>query len=344
MENKMPQLLQDYQNELHRYLMDAPESHLEEAQELGKRALNLGLDMLDLTRLHQESLIVFICKFSSVGIQNKVIRLAGIFLAEAITPIEENFKAVKKFNSELLTQSLHLQEELRTLSRGLLVVQEEERRRISRELHDIVTQSLTGINLRLAALTLQTDVNTEDIHEKIAETQKLVEQSVDVVDRFARDLRPTVLDDLGLIPALKSYLQDFKERSGIRASLSTFAGVEKLNSTVRTVLYRVAQEALINVANHSEATNAKVSIKKIKDVVRLEIHDDGKGFEVDSSVRLLSCHRLGLLGMKERAKMIGGQLLVTSELGKGTTIRVDAPLPSDCSSSPSENKPSPLLK
>ncbi len=343
MERKIPPLLHDYQVELHRYLMDAPENNLDEARELGKRALDLGLDMLDLTKLHQESLIVFIRKFASVGIHSEVTRLAGIFLAESITPIEEAFKAVKKFNSELLAQSIQLQEELRTLSRGLLVVQEEERRRISRELHDIVAQSLTGINLRLASLTLQADVNTEDIHEKIAETQKLVEKSVEVVHRFARDLRPTVLDDLGLIPALKSYLQDFMERSGIRTTFSTFAGVERFNSTVRTVFYRVAQEALINVAQHSKATNVTVSIRKLKEVVRMEIHDDGKGFEVDNPVRSLSCQRLGLLGMKERAEMIGGQFLVKSELGKETVIRVDVPLPTDCSSCPAENEsPTPL--
>ena len=148
---------------------------------------------------------------------------------------------------------------------------------------------------------------------------------MDVVHRFARDLRPTVLDDLGLIPALKSYLKDFMERSGIRATLTVFAGVEKLSNSVRTALYRVAQEALTNVAHHSNATKTKVSIRELEGVVRMEIHDDGKGFDVEESSQSEVSERLGLLGMNERVEMIGGHFQIESKLGKETTIRVDIP-------------------
>jgi len=372
-------MFKDYQDALLRYLKDAPDCNLEEANKLGKRALDLGMETLDLAKLHQESLIALVFKTSLVDVFEEMTLLAGNFFAEAVTHIEGGHQAAREANielqstveklsqrtleldesnselkkeinnrelaerslessqlttSELLAQSLILQKNLRQLSRRLIVVQEEERKRISRELHDVVAQALAAINVNLASLTLQTDANSEGIHQKIEATQKLVEKSVDIVHRFARDLRPTVLDDLGLIPALKSYLQDFMARSGIRVSLTSFAGAEGLSSDVRTVLYRVAQEALINVANHSKATNATVSIRKLKDMVRMEIHDDGKGFETDSNYSSMSCQRLGLLGMKERVETIDGQFLVKSELGKETTVCAEVPLSSDCISCP----------
>jgi signal transduction histidine kinase len=379
MKYKTPRMFKAYQEGLHRYLKDAPDCNLKEANKLGKRALSIGLETLDLAKLHQESLISLVFKTSPVEVFEDMIRLAGNFFAEAVTPIEGNHRAAKEANielkstidklsqrtlelaesnselneemnnrktaerlletsqlttSELLAESLLLQEDLRLLSRRLMVAQEDERKRISRELHDIVAQTLTGINVHLATLTLQTDANSENIHQKIVDTQKLVAKSMDIVHRFAGDLRPTVLDDLGLIPALKSYLKDFMERSGIRTSLIAFSGVEKFSSEVRTVLYRVSQEALINVEHHSKATNLEISITKLKDVVRMEICDDGNGFKMEKPVQSRSCQKLGLLGMRERVEMIDGQFFVMSEPGKGTTVRVDVPMAFDCDSSP----------
>lgn len=239
--------------------------------------------------------------------------------------LEESLRISETTSTELLAESLHLQEELRSLSRRLLVAQEEERKRISRELHDVASQTLTSINIRLAALTQQTEAHSQEMSQKLAETQRHVEESVNLVHRFAKDLRPTILDDLGLIPALESYLQDFMDRTGIRASLAVFRGVEKLNIAVRTVFYRVAQEALINVSHHSKATKAKVTIRRKDDSVLLEIHDNGKGFAVDNPTRAQSCQRLGLLGMKERVQMVGGLFSIESAPGKETIIRVEVP-------------------
>ena len=244
---------------------------------------------------------------------------------ETRTLLENSLRVSEATSSLLLTESLNLQEELRFLSRRLLVAQEEERKRISRELHDVASQTLTSINIRLAALALQTENHSQEISEKLAETQRHVEESVNIVHRFAKDLRPTILDDLGLIPALESYLKDFMNRTGIRASLTVFNGVEKLSSAVRTVFYRVSQEALINVSHHSKATRATVTIRKKDDRVFLEIHDNGKGFTVDHPTRAQSCQRLGLLGMKERVQMVDGTFSVESAPGKETTIRVEVP-------------------
>ena len=140
------------------------------------------------------------------------------------------------------------------LSRQLLLAQEEERKKISRELHDVIAQTLTGINVRLATLKNKASFNTKGLERNIARTQRLVEHSVNIVHRFARELRPTVLDDLGLIPALHTFMKRFREQTGIRVSLSAFAAVEHVNGDKRTVLYRVAQEALNNVARHAQAS------------------------------------------------------------------------------------------
>jgi len=237
--------------------------------------------------------------------------------------VEKSLKTSEKTSSKLLEESLHLQEELRSLSRRHFTAQEEERKRISRELHDVIAQTLTGINIRLASLTLQTQANSADIHKKIAITQRLVEKSVNVVHQFACDLRPTVLDDLGLIPALNAYLNDFSKRSGIDGSFSAFPKVENLSSEKKTVLYRVAQEALVNITRHSKATHATVTIRKRKEVSRMKIHDDGKGFIINNRRTSKGNQSLGLLGMRERVEMVGGKFFVASKPGKGTTIQVD---------------------
>ena len=222
--------------------------------------------------------------------------------------------------SQLLKQSDSLQEQLRRLSRQILSAQEEERKRISRELHDVIAQTLTGINIRLATLKKEASVNTKGLDHNIALTQRLVEKSVNMVHEFARELRPALLDDLGLIPALHSFVKLFSRRTRIHVHLKAFAGVEALDLNRRTVLYRVAQEALTNVARHAHASKVEVSIQKIAAGVSLEIHDNGKSFEVESVVKARGQKRLGLLGMRERVEMVGGRFGVKSTPGKGTTI------------------------
>jgi signal transduction histidine kinase len=241
--------------------------------------------------------------------------------------VEKALKESEQHYSLLLEQSRHMAEQLRHLSRQILSAQEEERRRISRDLHDEVAQVLTGINLHLATLKREATANTKDLKRKITRTQRLVERSVNIVHQFAGQLRPTTLDDLGLIPALHSYLKDFAKRTGLAIRFASFTRgrTEQLNSAKRTVLYRVAQEALVNVAKHAHASLVKVRIQKLRRVISLEVKDNGKSFDVQ---RVLSAGKrkgLGLLGMRERVEMVGGRFAVESASGKGTTIRAEIP-------------------
>ena len=333
--------------------------------------MKLGVETLDLAKIHEEAIIKLVLPRFSLKTSDAMIRRAGAFFAEAITPIEETHRGALEANvhlkvmigtltqrtdelaasnqelqseiarrrtvedslraselttSQLLEKSREMQEELRLLSHRLLSVQEEERKRISRELHDVIAQTLTGINFRLTALKSHSTASSKELQEKIAVTQRLVERSVEIVHRFARDLRPAVLDDLGLIPALQSYLKGFTGQTGIPVAFTSFAGVEKLDSLRRTVLYRVAQEALTNVVRHAKASSARVRIFSHNGSIGMEVHDIGQGFKLTGAALAKSSKRLGLLGMRERVEMVGGTFCVESSPGKATTIRVELPL------------------
>jgi PAS domain S-box-containing protein len=239
---------------------------------------------------------------------------------------EDALRKSEQHQRDLLAQSQQMQEQLRHLSRQVLQAQEEERKRISRELHDVIAQTLTGINVRLATLKKEADRNTKGLTRTIARTQRLVEKSVDIVHQFARELRPAVLDDLGLIPALHSFVKLFSQRTRIHVDLKVFAGVEQLDSNQRTILYRVAQEAINNVARHAEASRVEVSVQKLADGgTCMKIKDDGKSFSLAGILKAKGRKRLGLLGMRERLEMVGGNFQVESAPGQGTTITAQIP-------------------
>ncbi len=264
------------------------------------------------------------------ALSQRTVELAASNLALSVEinrrkAVEEALKQKESGYAKVIKESARLQEHLRQLSRQVLSAQENERKEISRELHDMVAQTLTGINIRLAALKAGATLDARSLARNIAATQRLVEHSVTLVHRFARELRPAVLDDLGLIPALHSYMKSFTERTGVRTHLTAFAGVELLNMTRRTALFRVAQEALTNVGRHAQATRVEVNIRKRPDGVGMEIADDGKSFQVQRVLLARGNKRLGLLGMKERLEMVGGRFGVESAPGNGTSINAFVP-------------------
>ncbi len=357
-----------YRTDLNRYLRRGPVADLRPARRLGRAAMALGLETLDLARIHEQALLAQLAAEDTVTARERLIKRARTFFAGAITPMEDTHRSAmeaaanlsrlnralsrrtldlsvsnrelkreivrrhvvektlrqsERQSSRLLEESRNLQEQLRLLSRRVLSVQEEERKRISRELHDVIAQMLTGINVRLSTLKLEADGDARGLGQKIARTQRLVEKSVDVVHRFARELRPAVLDDLGLIPALRSFMNRFAAESGIRTSLTAFSGVEALSSAKRTALYRVAQEALTNVARHSRAARVDVILQKLRNAIQLQVRDDGKSFDAERKIQ-----RMGLLGMRERIEMVGGTFTVESAPGKGTSIQARVPFKS----------------
>lgn len=238
---------------------------------------------------------------------------------------EQSLQVSERRHARLLAEARQMQVRLRHLSHQVLSAQEEERKEISRELHDEIVQTLTGINVQLASLKIESGVSRESFTKHISYTQRLVEKSVNIVHKFARDLRPTLLDDLGLIPALLGYIKVYTARSGLRVKFVAFAGVEGLSNQKRTVLYRVAQAALVNVAEHAHASSIILTIKEVPRAVLMEIKDDGISFDVRRALDSRRNKRLGLIGMRERVEMVGGRFDVVSKTGRGTTITARLP-------------------
>lgn len=240
--------------------------------------------------------------------------------------VEAALRRSERRQRNLLEQSIQQREQLRQLSRYVLRAQEEERKSISRELHDVIAQTLAGINVRLGALKLEAALGTKGLDRSIAHTERMVEKSVKIVHQFARELRPAVLDDLGLIPALHSYMKEFNARTGVRVRLRAIRAVEQLDGAQRTVLFRVAQEALTNVARHAHASRVEVRIQKVPGGIGMSIRDDGRSFRVRSTLSTHGGKRLGLVGMRERVEMIGGKFTVVSSPGRGTSVHAEIPL------------------
>jgi signal transduction histidine kinase len=238
---------------------------------------------------------------------------------------EATIRKDREAHRNLLRTSRTMEGKLRLLTRQIISAQEEERKEISRELHDEVVQTLVGINVALASLGKGASLGLHALKAKIARTQRLVENSVNAVHRFARELRPAVLDDLGLIPALHVYSKGLALRKQLNIRMTAFAGVESLSGAKRTALFRVAQEALTNVARHANATQVRLSIVEVAGMVRMEVSDNGRSFHVGKTLAGGNYRRLGLIGMKERVAMVGGELTIDSEPGVGTTIRADVP-------------------
>jgi PAS domain S-box-containing protein len=239
--------------------------------------------------------------------------------------VEASLRQSELTQRELLAESQTLHMQLRHLTHQILLAQEEERKAISRELHDEVAQILAGINVHLAVLNQEETLDRRSLRQRVMQTQRLVGHSVEVVHRYARRLRPSMLDDLGLIPALRSYIHDLPGRKGLRIRFSASSAVEALDNTRRTMLYRVAQEALTNVTRHAQATVVTVRIQTIARTVRLTVRDNGKSFKPDQLLAAPASQRLGLLGMRERVELVGGRLLIESSPGQGTVVRAEIP-------------------
>ncbi|HYH60167.1 MAG TPA: sensor histidine kinase [Thermoleophilaceae bacterium] len=199
-----------------------------------------------------------------------------------------------------------------------LRAQEEERKRVARDLHDEVNQALTAILLRLEALAHTAPPRLRD---ELIETKRLANQAMEELLQLARQLRPTALDDHGLVPALEEQLRRFKAQFGVDTKLATQGNIDELGGDQQLVLYRVTQEALNNIARHARAKHVRVQIARDDGTVALEVVDDGAGFVVGDEDR-----GLGLDGMAERARLVNGEFDVESAPGHGTTLRLRVPV------------------
>jgi two-component system sensor histidine kinase UhpB len=236
-------------------------------------------------------------------------------------PVEEIDRLASSFHGLLE----RIEEERRRSGQLAMRAQEEERRRLACDLHDEVNQALTAILLRLEALAQETPPERTP---EVVELKRLVNQAMDELLNLARQLRPSALDDHGLRAALETQLKRFSARTGVEARLETAGDPDSLADVVQTAVYRVAQEALTNVTRHAGATVVELVVAEDDRGVELRVSDDGRGFDpaVLPHVNSLTPGRgLGLIGMAERARLVGGELDVRSAPGGGTTIALRVP-------------------
>ncbi len=226
----------------------------------------------------------------------------------------------------IAVENAYLYENLRFYVQQITRAQEAERKRIARELHDDTIQSLVVLSRRIEALTAPGERLPEAVIQRLQELQELTGNVIQGVRRFSQDLRPSTLDDLGLVPTLEGLTTDLIQRDGIQAALQVLGDKRRLSPEGELALFRIAQEAFNNVKRHAQATRVLTTVVFTDDAVRMTIKDDGKGFKAPAHTGdLAASGKLGLIGMYERARLLGGTLVVQSEPGRGTAVVVSIP-------------------
>lgn len=209
----------------------------------------------------------------------------------------------------------------------IIKAQEQERKRIARELHDETSQVLTSLLISLAVLEESTA--TQEARDRIAETRRLAHQTLRAVRNLSIDLRPSALDDLGLLPALRWYVKEYQQKTSLEVEFHAlgFKDRARLSAEMETALYRIVQESLTNIAKHAQAHKVTITMREEADAVNVTISDDGRGFDVEEVQNTGDQDRgLGLIGMQERALLLDGTVNVTSEQRHGTRVKVHIPL------------------
>jgi signal transduction histidine kinase len=216
---------------------------------------------------------------------------------------------------------------LEHLSARLLEIQEDERRRIARELHDEIGQTLTALRIEISRAQAALKAGSAAAGERLEEARALAERTLHTVRDISLLLRPALLDDLGLSAALQWQTEDFSRRSGIPCRYSEEGLEDALPDAHKTCVYRVVQEALNNCEKHSGASAVRLTVSQAAGELRVEVEDDGRGFELDAQGSPAGAAGLGILGMRERAAVLGGALEVESAPARGTRVRLSLPLP-----------------
>lgn len=220
-----------------------------------------------------------------------------------------------------------LDEASRIRASQIIQAQEQERQRIARELHDETSQVLTSLLISLTLL--EKSVETREARDRIADTRALAHSTLRAIRNLSIDLRPSALDDLGLLPALRWYVKEYEKKCSIHVEFHATGFKERLPAEMETALYRIVQECLTNTAKHANANRVTITVKEETDRVYAKITDDGEGFDYEALLKTPGQERgLGLAGMNERAVLLDGMLNIHSAPGQGTLIEVSIPLPS----------------
>lgn len=218
------------------------------------------------------------------------------------------------------------QQELRELASRMDSVREQEKSRIARELHDELAQALTALKMDTSWVAERLSAGQGALAAKLTAMQAMLDGTVAATRRISADLRPLLLDDLGLVPAAEWLVQNFSERTGVRCELAVGAPELELEPSLASAVFRILQESLTNVARHAQASLVEVILDRSAGQVTLTVRDNGRGFSPESPRKPNS---YGLMGVRERAYLLGGEVRIASEPGRGTTVEVHVPLERD---------------
>jgi signal transduction histidine kinase len=219
------------------------------------------------------------------------------------------------------------EEEIHTLTQALMKAQETERQLISRELHDCVAQDLSSLKIACQTLLANQPEASHQVKQKIGEMSEILHRTVMAVRDLSYDLRPAGLDELGLVGAISQYCDDFSEKSSLQLSFHS-AGVDSSNLDFDTEinLYRLVQEGLTNIVKHADATHGTISLVGAFPNIILRVEDNGKGFDMEKHLaEKIHEKRMGLWGMKQRVRSLGGEIVIKSRPGKGTKLSIKIP-------------------
>jgi two-component system, NarL family, sensor histidine kinase UhpB len=292
----------EYDRALRTYLRQGGEGSLKQAYELGRRALSEGQGILDMIGVHQQVLEGIL----SNGHEEDAVHRSGEFLVEMMSPFEMTHRAFGEANDTL-----------RRLNESL----ESETRRIARALHDESGQLLAAVHIQLRQMARGLSPAGQF---NLVEVESLLEQVEQQLRNFSHELRPTVLDDYGLVPALQTLAEKFSKRFGLPVSVDGKIA-PRLTKAVEAAMYRVAQEALNNVARHAKASRVNIRLWRAPGEFHCSIRDDGVGFDPVVAARG-SRNAIGLLGIRERLSVLGGTLQIESAPQQGTELKILVPV------------------
>jgi signal transduction histidine kinase len=223
-------------------------------------------------------------------------------------------------NALLFEQVQASRERTQALARRLVDVQEDERRNLAQELHDQIGQMLTGLQFSVSSLAMQTPVEQKTT---IQATKKTVSELIAQTREISLNLRPSMLDDMGLQPTLVWHLDRYSTQTGIKVNIDYRFSNRRFNPEVETAVFRIIQEALTNVARHAQVSEVDITLELKEETIQVDIQDQGQGFDLESVDQRFP---VGITGMRERASAIGGYLNIYSRIGKGTHIQAILPL------------------
>ncbi len=254
--------------------------------------------------------------------RNRLLAVFGITIVLGILQATATIRIILRLERqtrEHLDQVTSARAELRELSAKLVAAQEAERKAISRELHDAIGQSLSAVLLELRNLGASLPADAKQSQEYTATVRKLIEGSVGMVRNMALLLRPSMLDDLGLLPALEWQAREVSRRTGVVINIAADDLPDDLPEEHKTCIYRVVQEALNNMSKHAHAETVRIEVRAALTSIQLSVQDDGTGFDTGK-------RGLGLIGIEERVTNLGGSVYVDSQPGRGTLLTIDLPV------------------